>query len=245
MSIVKTFATAKRVLNQLRRDHRTLGLVIVVPCVLITLLKYVFDGEPQVFNTIAPMILGIFPLLIMFLVTSIATLRERTSGTLDRLMTQPISKLDFIFGYAIGFGVLAFVQACVTSFVALGLLGVDVAAGALPVVVTAVLAAILGTSLGLLVSAFAKTEFQAVQLVMPSLMPQILLCGLFVPREHMAKALQWLSDIFPVTYAVDAMRQVTLYTGWSNDLKKDLLIVAGFTVAALVAGSATIRRQET
>lgn len=244
MSVIKTFATAKRVLSQLKHDHRTLALVIVVPCVLITLLKYVFDGEPQVFNKLAPMILGIFPLLIMFLVTSISTLRERTSGTLDRLMTQPISKLDFIFGYAIGFGILAFVQACVTSFVTLGLLGVTVLAGTIPVVVTAVLAAILGTSLGLLISAFAKTEFQAVQLVMPSLMPQVLLCGLFVPREHMAKTLQWLSDIFPVTYSVDAMRQATQHTGWSSDLIKDLLIVIAFIFAALIAGSLTIRRQE-
>ena len=244
MSAVKTFATTGRVLSQLRHDHRTLGLVIVVPCVLMALLKYVFDGEPKVFNTLAPLILGIFPLLIMFLVTSIATLRERTSGTLDRLMTQPISKLDFIFGYAIAFGILALVQACITSFVTLGLLGVTVQGGTLPVLVTAVTAALLGTSLGLFVSAFAKTEFQAVQLVMPSLMPQILLCGLFVPRDHMAKALQWLSDIFPVTYSVDAMRQVSAHSNWTSDLTKDLLIVASFAIAALILASITIRRQE-
>lgn len=244
MSAIKTFATAGRVLRQLRHDHRTLGLVIVVPCVLMALLKYVFDGEPKVFNSLAPMILGIFPLLIMFLVTSIATLRERTSGTLDRLMTQPISKLDFIFGYAIGFGLLALVQACVTSFVTLGLLGVNVQGGTLPVLITAVTAAILGTSLGLFVSAFAQSEFQAVQLVMPSLMPQILLCGLFVPRDHMAKGLQWLSDIFPVTYSVDAMRQVSQHSQWTNALTKDLVIVIAFTVAALILASITIRRQE-
>jgi ABC-2 type transport system permease protein len=244
MSAVKTLATAKRVLSQLRHDHRTLGLVIVVPCVLMALLKYVFDGEPRVFNSLAPMILGIFPLLIMFLVTSIATLRERTSGTLDRLMTMPISKLDFIFGYALGFGALALIQALVTSFVTLGLLGVTVQGGTVPVLITAVTAAFLGTSLGLFVSAFAKTEFQAVQLVMPSLMPQILLCGLFVPRDHMAKLLQWLSDIFPVTYSVDAMRQVSAHASWTSDLSKDLLIVAAFAIAALILASVTIRRQE-
>ncbi len=244
MSSVKTFATAHRVLSQLRRDPRTLGLVMVVPCVLITLLKYVFDSEPQVFNSIAPLILGIFPLLIMFLVTSIATLRERTSGTLDRLMTQPISKLDFIFGYALAFGLLAFVQACVTSFVTLGLLGVIVQGGTIPVLITAVISALLGTSLGLFVSAFAQSEFQAVQLVMPSLMPQILLCGLFVPRDHMAKGLQWLSDIFPVTYSVDAMRQVSQHSQWTSALTKDLIIVIAFAIAALFLASITIRRQD-
>ncbi|MEO7617822.1 MAG: ABC transporter permease [Candidatus Saccharibacteria bacterium] len=244
MSPVRTIATAKRVLNQLRRDHRTMALIIVMPCVLIALLKYVFDGEPQVFNMLAPMILGIFPLLIMFLVTSIATLRERTSGTLDRLMTQPISKLDFIFGYAIGFGVLATIQALVTSFVTLGLLGVTVEGGSLQIVIVAVTAAFLGTSLGLFVSAFAKTEFQAVQLVMPSLMPQILLCGLFVPREHMAKLLRWLSDIFPLTYSVDAMRQVSANADWSMALTKDLIIVGSFAFVALILASLTIQRQE-
>lgn len=244
MNIIKTLGTAQRVLGQLRHDHRTLGLVIVVPCVLIALLKYVFDGEPRVFNSLAPMILGIFPLLIMFLVTSIATLRERTSGTLDRLMTMPISKLDIIFGYALGFGALALVQALITSFVTLGLLGVTVQGGAFPVLVTAVIAAFLGTALGLFVSAFAKTEFQAVQLVMPSLMPQILLCGLFVARDHMAKPLQWLSDIFPLTYSVDAMRQVSQNAEWTSTLTKDLVIVISFALVALLLASVTIRRQE-
>ena len=244
MNIIKTLGTAQRVLGQLRHDHRTLGLVIVVPCVLIALLKYVFDGEPRVFNSLAPMILGIFPLLIMFLVTSIATLRERTSGTLDRLMTMPISKLDISFGYALGFGALALVQALITSFVTLGLLGVTVQGGAFPVLVTAVIAAFLGTALGLFVSAFAKTEFQAVQLVMPSLMPQILLCGLFVARDHMAKPLQWLSDIFPLTYSVDAMRQVSQNAEWTSTLTKDLVIVISFALVALLLASVTIRRQE-
>jgi ABC-2 type transport system permease protein len=244
MSPRRTFATTLRVLMQLLHDPRTIGLIVVVPCLLVTLLKYVFDKQPTVFNAIAPMILGIFPLLMMFLITSIATLRERKTGTLDRLMTMPISKLDFIFGYAIAFSLLALVQACAISLVALGLLGVTVMGGTLSVLVTAVLAAFLGTSLGLFVSAFATSEFQAVELVMPILMPQILLCGLFVPRDQMAQWLQWLSDVFPLTYSVDAMRQITLHATWTSQLVRDLLIVVGCAVLALVLGSVTIRRQE-
>jgi ABC-2 type transport system permease protein len=212
--------------------------------VLIALLKYVFDKQPAVFNSVAPMILGIFPLLMMFLVTSIATLRERKTGTLDRLMTMPISKLDFIFGYALAFAVLALVQACIVSLVALGLLGVTVLGGTLPVLAAAVLAALLGTSLGLFVSAFATSEFQAVELVMPILMPQILLCGLFAPRAAMNQVLQWLSDVFPLTYSVDAMRQLTQHAVWSGTLTRDLAVVAGCAVVALLLGSVTIRRQE-
>jgi ABC-2 type transport system permease protein len=244
MNLGRTLATANRVLRQLRHDPRTVGLIIIVPCVLITLLKYVFDKQPAVFNGAAPMIMGIFPLLMMFLVTSIATLRERKTGTLDRLMTMPISKLDFIFGYALAFAVLAFVQACVVSLVTLGLLGVTVLGGTIPILIAAVLAALLGTSLGLFVSAFATSEFQAVELVMPILMPQILLCGLFAPRAAMNQVLQWLSDVFPLTYSVDAMRQLTQHAGWSSTLTRDLAVVAGCAVLALILGSVTIRRQE-
>lgn len=244
MSISNTFATAGRVLRQLRHDPRTIALVMIVPCVLITLLKYVFEDTPQLFNSVAPMILGIFPLLVMFLITSIATLRERKTGTLDRLLTMPISKFDFIFGYGIAFSILAFVQACVVSAVTLGLLGVTVQGGTLPLLISVVLAALLGTSMGLFVSAFATSEFQAVQLVMPSLMPQILVCGLFVPRDQMAQWLQWLSDVFPLTYSVDAMKQITMYSSWTSDLTKDFLIIIGFTIVSLVAGALTIKRQE-
>jgi len=244
MSLRRVFATAGRVLLQLLHDPRTIGLVLVVPCVLITLLKYVFDKQPLVFNSVAPMLLGIFPLLMMFLVTSIATLRERKTGTLDRLMTMPISKFDFIFGYAVAFSLLALVQACVVSAVTLGLLGVTVLGGTVSVLLAAVLAALLGTSLGLFVSAFATSEFQAVELVMPILMPQILLCGLFVPRDQMAQALQWLSDVFPLTYSVDAMRQITTHAAWTSQLVRDLLVVVGCAILALILGSITIRRQE-
>jgi ABC-2 type transport system permease protein len=224
-------------------DPRTIALMLVVPCVLITLLKYMFDGQPQLFNGVAPMILGIFPLLMMFLVTSITTLRERRTGTLDRLMTTPMGKLDFIFGYALAFSLLAFVQAVVVGLVALGLLGVVVAGGTVPVLLSAVLAGLLGTSLGLLVSAFARSEFQAVELVMPIIMPQVLLSGLFVPRDQMAKFLQWLSDIFPLTYSVDAMRELTMHVSWTGRLTRDLLVVASCALLALVLGSITIRRQ--
>jgi len=244
MSLRKTFATSKRVLRQLSHDPRTLALILLVPLLLVVLLRYVFDGQRQLFNGIAPMILGIFPLLMMFLVTSIATLRERTSGTLDRLMTEPIAKTDLIFGYAIAFSIVGLVQACLASAVTLGALGVTVLGGTLPVIITAVFASFLGTTLGLFVSAFAQNEFQAVQMVLPIIMPQVLLCGLFVARDQMARLLQWLSDVFPVTYSVDAMKQVSLHTTWSADLTRDLIIVGGCGIAALVLGAATIRRQE-
>lgn len=244
MTLRRTLVTAGRVLRQLRHDHRTLGLIIGVPVVLMTILKYVFDKQPLVFDSVAPVILGIIPLQIMFLVASIATLRERTSGTLDRLMTGPMAKMDLIFGYALAFSLVGLVQAAVAAGATVYLLGVDVQGGVGPVLVAATAAAFLGTALGLFVSAFARNEFQAVQLVMPIIMPQLLLCGLFVPRDRMADILQHVSDVLPLTYSVDAMRQVAQHTEWTGDLTRDLAVVVGIGIAALLLGAATIRRRE-
>ncbi len=244
MSIQKTVATAIRVLSQLRHDRRTLALILIVPPVLLTILKYVFQGETSIFDRIAPMLLGIFPMIMMFLITSIVTLRERSSGTLNRLMTMPISKSDFIFGYAIAFCLLGFIQALISGGVMLGLLHVTVLGGTIPTMIVAVLAAFLGAALGLFTSAFARSEFQAVQFMPAFLFPQLLVCGLFVARTEMAKPLQWFADVMPLTYSVEAMKQVTINSSWTHNLSRDLIVVAGFAVVALLLGSVTIRRQE-
>lgn len=244
MSPYRTLATARRVLQQLRHDPRTIAMVLLVPCILLIVLRYVFNSQPQLFSQIAPMILGIFPLIMMFIVTSITTLRERKTGTLDRLMTMPISKFDLVLGYAVAFTIIALLQAVLASAVVLGLLGVTVLAGTWPVLVAAAAAGFLGTTLGLFVSAFASSEFQAVQFMPAFIFPQLLTCGLFAAREHMATILQWFADVMPLTYAVDAMKQATFNTGWSATLTRDLLIVFGCGLAALILGSITIRRQE-
>lgn len=244
MSPRRTVATAGRVLRQLRHDPRTLGLVFIVPCGLLILVRYIFQGQTAMFDQFAPQVLGIFPLTVMFLVTSIATLRERTIGTLDRLMTLPISKLDFVLGYALAFSFIALIQACLASWVIIGLLDVPVAAGPLPVLLGAVLAAFLGTALGLFASAFASSEFQAVQFLPVFIFPQLLTCGLFVAREHMAKPLQWFADAMPMTYSVDAMKRLTLNAAWDSTVTRDFIIVIAVAVGVLILGSITIRRQD-
>jgi ABC-2 type transport system permease protein len=242
MNMRCTLATARRVLAQLRHDHRTLALLLVVPCVLIALLAWVFDGTP-VFDVIGAPLLGVFPFVVMFLVTSVATLRERTSGTLERLLTMPIGKLDFLLGYALAFGALAVVQASVASGLALFVLGLDVAGPAWLLLTVAVLDALLGMALGLFVSAFAASEFQAVQFMPAIVLPQFLLCGLLVPREKMNDVLHAISDVLPLSYAVDAMRSVTLSASVQGDVWRDLLVVAGSVVLALGLGAATLRRR--
>ena len=193
MSARATVATAQRVLWQIRHDPRTVALLLVVPCLLLVLLRYVFDGREHVFQQIGAPLCGLFPFIVMFLVTSITMLRERTTGTLERLMTLPLAKLDLLAGYAIAFGLLAAVQAAVVCLVGFAVLGLEAPHGAVLVALLAIANALLGMALGLLVSAFARTEFQAVQFMPALIFPQLLLCGLFVARDAMAPLLAALS----------------------------------------------------
>jgi len=243
MSITRTLATSRRVLAQLRHDPRTVALLIVVPCVLMTLLKYMFDAAPGTFDRIGAPLLGIFPLIVMFLITSIATLRERTTGTLERLLTMPLAKLDLLLGYALAFGLLALVQAAVVFGLTLGLLGLSLAGPTWLLFLVALGNGLLGTALGLFVSAFAATEFQAVQFLPAFILPQFLLCGLFAPRESMATALRWISDALPLSYAVEAMNRLSIESQVSALMVRDLLIIVGCTLLALCLGAVTLRRR--
>jgi ABC-2 type transport system permease protein len=236
-----TLAVAARVLAQLRRDPRTIVLIIAVPCLLETLLRELFRGGP-VFQQAGAPLLGLFPFITMFLITSITMLRERTSGTLERLMTMPLAKLDLLAGYGIAFALVAVVQATIVSLLAFGLLDLHVAGSRLLVVVLAVANAVLGTALGLFVSAFAQTEFQAVQFMPAIVLPQILLCGLFVSRAQMAGWLRWISGALPLTYAYDALAHAANDT-LDARFTLDVAVVCGCIVLALALGAVTLRRR--
>ncbi len=235
-------ATTTRILRQLRHDPRTVGLLIVVPVVLMGLVYAMFDGSPTV-SQILLIMLGIFPFVIMFLITSIAMLRERTSGTLERLMTTRTGKGDLLFGYGIAFGAAAAAQAIVASVCAYWFYGMTTAGSAGLVVLIAVLTALLGVGLGLAGSALARTEFQAVQLLPVVVIPQILLCGLFVPRDQMAGWLGALSDVMPLSYAVEALQQVGANTEPTSTFWVDLAVVGGCVVLGLLLAAATLRRR--
>jgi ABC-2 type transport system permease protein len=242
MNVRITLATAGRVLHQVRRDRRTIALVLIVPPSLMTLFKYVFEGQPQTFDRVGPPLVGIFPFVSMFLVASIAMLRERTTGTLERLMSLPIGKLDLLVGYGLAFALLAAVQATVTASVAFGLLGLDTLGPVWIVVLLAVGNAVLGMALGLFLSAFARTEFQAVQFMPAFVLPQILLAGLLVPRDQMARALEAISNVLPMTYAYDALARATA-DELDARLVIDAIVIAGFIGLSLVLGATTLRRR--
>ncbi len=245
MKLGVTLAVAGRVLTQIRRDHRTLAMLLVLPCLLISLLWWMFEELPgDAFDRFGPGLLALFPFIVMFLVTSVTTLRERSSGTLERLLAMPMSKLDFLLGYALAFGLIATVQAALAVSVSVGLLGLDVTGPVWLLAMVAIVDAVLGTALGLFVSAFATTEFQAVQFMPLVVIPQILLCGLFVPREAMPAVLELISNALPLSYAVDAMQELT---GAADQgvVWRDVGVVLGFALTGLTLGAATLRRRTT
>ena len=238
-----TLAVAGRVLTQIRRDHRTLVMLLVVPCALVSLLWWMFEDLPgNSFDTLGPGLLAMFPFIIMFLVTSVTTLRERSSGTLERLLAMPMGKLDFLLGYALAFGAVAAVQASLAVGVSVGLLGLDVNGPVWLLGIVAIVDAVLGTALGLFVSAFATSEFQAVQFMPLVVIPQLLLCGLFVPREALPPVLEAISDVLPLSYAIDAMQELV---GSADEslVWRNIAVVLAFAVAGLALGAATLRRR--
>ena len=238
-----TFATAARILRQLSHDHRTVALIFVVPCLLLALLHWLFEDSENTFTAIAPALLGVFPFVLMFIITSITTLRERVGGTMERLMASPLGKLDFIMGYMLAFGLLAAIQAVLASMVLLYGFDISIAGPEWFLVVIAVLGALLGAALGLFLSAFAKTEFQAVQFMPAFVMPQVLISGLFMPVASMPDVLEKISYALPLTYVIDALNEVTRYSDITNNAWRDVVIIVSCIAAAVLLGALTLRRR--
>jgi len=236
-------ATAARVLRQLRHDPRTIGLLLGVPAALMTIFRFVYAREHAAFERAGPALMVLFPLVTMFLVSSVALLRERTSGTLERLLSTPLSRLSLLAGYALAFTLLASVQAVVVSALSLGALGLSLAGSTALVVVLAAAVALLGLGLGLLASAFARSEFQVVQFFPATILPQLLLCGLLVRRANMGAVLHAISDALPMSYAVDGIRHLAEEPGASAAALGDLGIVLAFAVGAILLGALTLRRR--
>ncbi|WP_269045462.1 ABC transporter permease [Paenarthrobacter sp. Z7-10] len=242
-------ATTTRVLRQLRGDPRSIALILVVPAVLLAFIYYLFENEtlppgaPRTFDRVGLMMLAIFPFVVMFLVTSITMLRERTSGTLERLLTTPIHKADLLFGYALAFSIMAALQSLVATGVAYWIFGLNINGNPALVVLVAVINSVLGVALGLLCSAFARTEFQAVQFMPVVVIPQILLCGLFVARDQMNAVLESLSNILPLSYSVDALQEIARSASPTAAILSDVVVMAGFVVVVLALASPTLRRR--
>nr|WP_308461256.1 ABC transporter permease [Streptomyces sp. Ru73] len=237
-----TFATAQRVLQQIVRDRGSVALMLAIPCMLMVILKLMFDDADGAFERIGPQVFGIFPLIVMYLVASVSTLRERTSGTAERLLTMPVQRLDIVLGYSLAFGFLALLQAVLATLLSVGPLGLDIKGPPYLLMIIAMLGALLGLALGLLVSAFARNEFQAVQFLPAGVLPQFLVCGLFVPREDMSGGLAALAKVMPMTYAVQAAGEAAHHEGVTGLFVRDALLILGCVIVVLLASAATLKR---
>ncbi len=238
----RVLGTARRVLGQVVGDHRTLALLLVMPALLIGLIAWIF-AKTDVFAVIGPAMLAMFPFMVMFVVTSVATLRERRGGTLERLATLPLARGEFIAGYALAFGVLAVVQTLVAAAMAIWVAGLEVSGPLALLVVVALVDALLGTALGLCASAFARTEFQVVQFMPAFIFPQILLGGIILPRDRLPRVLEVVSDWLPLSHGIDALAAVTHDTHDGLWLLGRLGIVAAWIIAALTLAALTLRRR--
>jgi ABC-2 type transport system permease protein len=246
MNATRTLAVTRRVLRQLRRDRRTLALLFAVPPLLLWLVDGIFTNVPGVFDRVGPLMLGLFPFTLMFVITSIALLRERTQGTLDRLMASPVGRGDLVVGYAAAFSLVALVQGAVTLTVGLGLLDLPNAGSLWLAVMLVLLQGLLGVTLGLFLSAFARTEFQAVQFLPAVVLPQVLLAGLLLPVERLPRALELVARVLPLTYAFEALDRVIQQGRGLDDgrVALDLVVLAATFVVLLAAGSLTLPRTE-
>src|SRR5688572_20189580 len=243
MSPRRTVATARRVLQQLSHDHRTLGLLFIVPVLLMGLLAWIFSATPAVFDRLGPALLCVFPFTMMFIVTSVSTLRERSSGTLERLLTMPVGKLDLLLGYLLSFGLLAIVQSVLVSAVSLHVYGMDIRGPEWFLVLVALGNALLGTALGLLASAFARSEFQAVQFMPAFVLPQLLLCGLLVPVAQLPTLLGWIAQALPFTYAIEAVQLGVTRPDIPAEALHNMRIVGVYILAAVLLAVVTLRRR--
>ncbi|GAB7143168.1 ABC transporter permease [Mycobacterium riyadhense] len=242
-------ATTARILRQLAADHRSVAMILVVPILVITLMYFMFQdaphrpGTPSPFNNACLILLGLFPLFLMFIITSITMQRERASGTLERILTTPLRRLNLLVAYGTAFSIAAATQAILACTVSFWLLDFNTAGSPAWVFVIAIVNAVLGVGLGLLCSAFARTEFQAVQFIPLVMVPQLLLAGIIVPRSLMPDWLEWISNAMPASYALEALQQVGTHPELTYVALRDIVVVLAFAIAALCLAAATLRRR--
>lgn len=232
---------AGRVIRQLIRDRRTIVLIVVVPLVVMTLIGLSFP-EGNVLNYIAPALLATLALFFSFLLTGISFLRERSQGTMERLMASPVSRLDIVVGYLFGFFIFALTQTLIILLFTIYVLGVDYYGDLWQIFVFQVVVITVAVNLGIFISTFARNEFQMVQFIPLIILPQVFLCGVIWPMEQMPDYLQWLSAILPLTYAVDGLRNIMLAGKSLLDVGFELSVLIGFALIISILAAITLRR---
>lgn len=232
---------AARIIQQLIRDHRTLVLIAVVPVVVMSLIGLSFPEE-GVLDYAAPALLATLALFFSFLLTGISFLRERSQGTMERLMASPVSSLDIVVGYLFGFFIFALTQTLIILLFTIYVLNVHYIGDLWQIFVFQVVIIAGAVNLGIFISAFARNEFQMVQFIPLIITPQVFLAGLLWPVEQMPNYLQWLSNFLPLTYAVRGLRGIMLDGNSLLDVLFELLVLVGFAIVASALAAISLKR---
>lgn len=208
--------------------------------------EYLHGGEHYtLLDYLAPLLVGLFAFFFTFLLSAVAFLRERTTGTLERLLASPLRRGELVVGYLVGFGVFALIQATVIIAFTVFVLNVRYTGNIATIFLIEAMLVIVSVSLGLFVSAFARTELQAVQFIPVVLLPQVFLSGLLVPVDQLPDVLRPFATVLPLTYANEALRAVMI-KGFPLDdplIVRDLLVLAAFGVVTIAGAIASIRRE--
>ena len=242
MSVDRTLAIALRILRQISRDRRSLALIIVAPIVVMALVGFSFGDQQGVLDRIAPGLIAVFVLFFTFVLTGVSFLRERAQGTLERLLTTPVGRADILVGYTTGFFVLAMVQSVIVVTFTLLVLQVNYQGSIWQIWTVLVPLVVVGVSLGVFISTFARNEFQVVQFIPLLLAPQIFLSGVIAEVDKMPAVLEVLAYLLPLTYAVDGLQDIMLRGDSLGSLGLELGVLALYVVALLTAATVAVRR---
>jgi ABC-2 type transport system permease protein len=235
------FTVAYRVMLQVVRDRRSIALIIFAP-LLVAMIAGFSISDKNILSNIAPSILATLILFYGFLITGISFLRERTQGTLERLLVAPLSRMDIVAGYLLGLLLFALIQTLVMFSYMLYVLNINYQGDLWQILVFQVLIGINAVCLGTFFSAFARNEFQIVQFIPLVIIPQIFLSGLFIPMSQLPVVLQWISKFLPLTYGVEGIEALMLQGQSLLDIGKDIGVLVAYSLVLLMLASLTLRR---
>ena len=242
MTIDRTLAIAVRIISQIARDHRSVALIIVAPIIVMSLVGFSFADQRDILNRIAPGLIGVFALFFVFLLTGVSFLRERSQGTLERLLTTPVGRADILAGYLLGFLLFAGIQSLVILLYTIFALRIEYEGSLWQIFVLLFVVTIVAVNLGIFISTFARNEFQVVQFIPIILLPQIFLSGAVLPSEQLPGYFQAIGKVLPLTYAVDGLKALMLEGETLGGIAQELAVLGGFAIGILVLAAITVRR---
>jgi ABC-2 type transport system permease protein len=236
-----TFTIASRIIIQMVRDRRTIGLLVIAPLVIASIVG-VSIPDKRMLDYTAPAILAVLILFFGFILTGISVLRERSQGTMERLMASPAARMDIVGGYLLGFLLFAILQTLIIFFYMVYVIKVNYQGDLWQILIFQVIIGVGAVCLGTFFSIFARNEFQMMQFIPLIILPQMFLCGLLWPVEEMPNYLQWIANFLPLTYGIEGIRALMLQGQSLLEIGKDIGILAAYAVGLLVLAALTLRR---